>query len=148
MNSYIDIKSKQTLRSIRIIHISLILGLVVFAGLAIKIVAKNTQAISDDWYAYMWICILLSVLGIIASFVIPEYRLKKIDSKQAPNYVFNTYMSTLILKYSLLELPALISLVGLLIFFKYIFLGIAAVSFAVLVWQMPTDKHLKTVIRP
>ena len=148
MNSYIDMKSRQTLRLIKIIHISLIAGLVVFAALAIKIVAKNTQAISEDWFSYMWICILISLLGIIASFVIPEYRLKKIDSKKSSNYIFSTYTSTIILKYSLLELPALISLVGLLVFFKYVFLGIAAVSFVILIWQVPTSKHLKTVIRP
>lgn len=148
MNSYIDIKSKQTIRSVKIIHLSLIVGLVIFAGLAIRIVAKNTQAISEDWFSYMWVCILISILGIVASFVIPEYRLKKLDSKKAPNYVFNTYTSTLILKYSLLELPALISLVGLLVFFKYVFLGIAAVSFIVLISQVPTSKDLKKVIRP
>lgn len=132
--------SKEYFKTLGIIHLSLIGGLLLFGMVSVFLQTDSPSSDnnSSSIDVFMIFAPVIAFLGITASYLISNNRLQSIKKHDSLSKKMNEYRSTQIVKYALLEGPALFSLVSYLLTGNCIYLILAAVLIVLLFMNRPT----------
>ncbi len=137
---------KEYFRSITIIHIALVFGLLLFCGVTFFLIdrGQNPETDQDLSSTLQLIIPIIAVAGVLASSILSRSKIKSIKSLNELNQKLQQYRSALILKFALLEAPAILCIVGYLLTANLFYLGFGlAIIFAMAI-QFPTkEKAIK-----
>lgn len=139
MEEKITITSREYFKTIKIIHIAMIMGIIFFGIVAIF----NQSSLGFPIYEqitkiYLILVLVFVVFGIIASNMIYKKKLVKIKEKTSLKEKLEEYRGALIIKFALVEGPAFLLILVFLITGKYFLLGLAALMVGILVFYSPS----------
>ena len=112
--------SKEYFLSLQVIHAAMLIGQVIFIGVAYLINLSNEGGLAgenaaDFTSSFQIIAVVLVLGGVIGSLSLSSSRLKSIRNKVGLRAKLLDYRSLLIMKYALLEAPCLTTIVFYLI---------------------------------
>ena len=129
---------KTFLRTFSIIHLALVAGVAIF-GLMIYMQTTEQELNLDYSGDVMFFVVpILAIAGIIAGNFLYAKHIKKLDSKTTLLEKLNGFQTASIIRYALLEGPALLGIVAFLNEGNQYFLIISLVLLAWLIAQRPT----------
>ena len=130
--------SKAYFQSLSILHATLIIGLLAFAGISIYLNTTIKPIAQDLIVPFLVIAPLLAISGILVGYYIANIRLKSIKSKSTLAEKLQDYKGVLILKYASIEGPAMFCIVAYLLTADYKLLGIGFIIFLFLFMNKPS----------
>jgi divalent metal cation (Fe/Co/Zn/Cd) transporter len=126
-------------KSIKIVHLALVIGVVFFALVSVFLQINGFGTLGELINNGLLLIIpLLALIGIFGSNFIFKKRLRKIVDKTNLNEKMEDYRSALILKFALIEGPSFFAIVAYLLTGNYIFLGTAVVLIIVFLIYTPS----------
>ncbi len=136
--------SGEYFKSIKIIHIALLTGVVFFMAISFLLQLDGFGKVGKEVSNILLIIIsIFSLFGIIASNIIFKNKVNEISKKSSLKIKMMDYRSALIVKLALIEGPSFFSVVAFLITGEYIFLGIALILIIVFLIYTPGRTKLK-----
>ena len=139
MEEKITITSREYFKTIKIIHIAMIMGIIFFGIVAIFNQSSLGFPICEQiTKIYLILVLVFVVFGIIASNMIYKKKLVKIKEKTSLKEKLEEYRGALIIKFALVEGPAFLLILVFLITGKYFLLGLAALMVGILVFYSPS----------
>ncbi len=137
-------KKKKVIPSLKIIHIALVFGLVVFGAISYfnGVGFVTDFEISSDVFIY--IVPTAAILGYFGSQIIYKKTLKNINRNDKLSKKLAHYQKALILKYAFIEGPAILAFIIFMRFGYVLYFNIAVCLIIYLAIQTPTrDKVVK-----
>ncbi|MEL6191947.1 MAG: hypothetical protein AAFR66_07850 [Bacteroidota bacterium] len=136
--------SKEYLNYLQLIHGAMLIGQVLFAGVAIFLTSEGGlgQSEGDLNDIFKLLAPVLVLGGIAGSIFLPKTLLASAKESSDLRGKLQTYRSTSIIKFAVLEAPSLVSLVAFLLTGNYFFLGLAAIIVAVFFMNRPTTSTI------
>ncbi len=139
-------------RTLRILHLALIMGQVVFAMMVfvIKLVSiSETVSLTPELQDLLrYILPGLALLGTGLSWLLFSSRIKALKELTDPAAQYTGYRSACVLRYAILEAPSLIALVGFTLSNDYTFMAIPALIILVFILIRPTKAALISHLQP
>lgn len=135
---------RQQLNSLRIIHMALFTGIVLFGTMSIFITVDGPieYAVNDENMVFVALATFFSLSGLISSMLIFKSKLKLDMKKPILIEKLQSYTSSTIIKLALLEGPILFVLVCNFFGANYIFFGLGAVLIIVFLLNAPTKNKV------
>lgn len=131
--------SKEYFTSLTVIHAALMTGPILFGLVAFYLNASGQfTGDADNLEVFQIIVPIIVVGGFIGSSLVSNSRLNVIRQKADLRDKLGDYRATLVVKYALLEGPALFALVCYILTASYLFLGLAGLMILALFIQRPT----------
>ncbi|MEM6768358.1 MAG: hypothetical protein AAF655_25695 [Bacteroidota bacterium] len=134
--------SKEYLNYLQLIHAALIIGQLLFAGVAIFLISQGGPLSEDLTDIFQLLAPILVLGGIAGSIFLPKTLLASAKESSDLSGKLQTYRSTSIIKFAILEAPSLVSLVAFLLTGNSFFLGLAAIIVAVFFMNRPTTSTI------
>ncbi|MDX2302421.1 MAG: hypothetical protein NW226_06450 [Microscillaceae bacterium] len=138
--------SKQYLTSLTIIHLGLLMGQVIFGVIAFFLNSQedfSTEGDNSDLRnIFIYLVPFLILSGVSAGFFMMRSRLSMIQQKNSLAEKLQEYRTVLIMKYALMEGPALVALVAYLLTADLMFLGLAALVIVFFVLERPSKDKI------
>ncbi len=137
-----EISSRTFFSTLALIHAGMVVGLVLFLSIAFYINASGGYKGNIELDVFIWVIPLVAVSGIIASILI--FRVKTRKARGIEDFVSRlwAYKTTLIIRWALLEGPALLAIIGYLISGEMPFFSIAVMLIMILLISRPSRKKL------
>jgi len=127
------------IKSLKIVHIALVLGIVFFALISILLQSKGFGDLGEEIKNILLILVPIFVaFGILASRFIFKQRIKTIDKSFSLKKKLENYRSALILKFALIEAPSFFAIVSYLLTGDYIFLVLVVILIVVFIFYTPS----------
>ena len=137
---FTQIISKQYLRTLMIIHGALTVGQVLFAG--VTLIANDGKEMDPTQSESNNILLVMAILMVSGGIAMGTFFFKrKLAAIQASNNLVDKlteYSNALIIRFALMEVASIFSIVGYLLTSNYIFLGLAAVIIVFFIVLRPT----------
>lgn len=141
---------KQYFTSLTIIHAALVMGQVLFAGVAYYIHSQQSQrqvaSTGDDITLYLTVA--MAIAGVAGGHVISTSKIKSLRNLKSLGEKLSGYRTALILRYALLEGPSLFALVNYLTSGNIIFLAISAMLVAITILFRPSKERAIIDLEP
>lgn len=134
---------KNFLTTLKLIHGSLILGLLIFCGFAYWRNA-GLETTSDLVSIFIYIVPLAATVVYFASTYIFQNTVQNINQNKSIQHKISIYQKALIIKYALLEAPTLLALLAYYLTGNALHLVIALCIIAYFISQRPTAEKLRT----
>lgn len=135
--------SKQYFTSQSLIHIALIAGQVLFAGVTIFLRFSNSVDTNPELrQAFVYIVPVLAAAGIFASLQIFKLMLGKAKEKPHLYKKISAYGSAMIVRYAVLEAPSLLGIVAFFLTGEYFFLATSVLIIALFFMVRPSKDKL------
>ena len=126
-------------KSIKIVHIALVIGVVLFALAAVFLQINGFHTADQEFIIFFLVVVsMFALFGIIASNLIFKKKLRTIRGKPHLKVKMEEYRTALITKLALIEGPAFFAVVAYLVTGDYIFLGITFVLIIVFLIYTPS----------
>lgn len=113
-NSLQDQTPKQYLRSVQLIHIALLLGMIIFAGVTYYM-NPSTEIIMSESGAFIFVVPVIIILGILLGNFIFKKLINRTFRQESLKTKLDNYLSALIIKFAFVEGPSLLALVAYLL---------------------------------
>ncbi|MBC6998798.1 hypothetical protein [Cytophaga sp. FL35] len=139
------ISTASIFKSLKIIHMALVIGLVVF-GIFVYQDKGEFIAEFDQSNPFTFIVPIVAIIGYFASLYLFRLRTSKIERSQNLKEKLTAYQSASITKYACIEAPALFGFISYFLSGGALFLVIALCMTAYLMVQRPTIPKLKEQI--
>lgn len=123
-----SVTSRAYFRSLQILHLALIAGQVIFLLITLLLVTTSGPLSTfpeETRRLFTGIAAGLALAGLAGSWLLFKSRLRSLQNKATLQEKCNGYRAALLIRYALLEAPALFTLVVFLLTGDYIFMGIA-----------------------
>lgn len=135
-----ELTSKQYLLMLRILHLALLAGLVVFLVIAAWLVEERQSGYAEkELEQVLLIVIPIAVFGTFtAGQVVSKNSLKGVRAKAGLNEKLAGYQGVFILNLSFLEMAGMLSTIGFLFTGHYLFAGLTIISALMLAVKRPT----------
>ncbi|MEM7513351.1 MAG: hypothetical protein AAF388_20655 [Bacteroidota bacterium] len=134
--------SKEYLSYLQLLHAALIIGQVLFAGVAIFVTSKEGPLSGDLNDIFKLVAPILVLGGIAGSIFLPKTLLASAKESSDLKGKLQTYRTASLIKFVILEAPSLVSLVAFLMTGNYFYLGLAAIIIAVFFMNRPTTSTI------
>ena len=133
--------SKQYFRTLSIMHIALIIGLVFFSLIVIYLIISR-QLTGDIGLAHIFLYIvsLFTLAGLFGSNLIYKNKIAKIKTNNDLMAKMTNYRSAMIIRWAFLEGPAFLSIVAIMLSSNLIFLSFTGLIIARMIYLRPTMK--------
>ncbi len=118
--------SRQYFATQSLIHIALIVGQVLFAGVTFFL--RSNQSVEPDpelRQAFLYIVPVLAAAGIFASLQVFKLMVTKAKQQSSLGKKISAYGSAMIVRYAVLEAPSLFAIVAFFLTGEYFFLAIS-----------------------
>ncbi|MHB8208697.1 hypothetical protein [Mucilaginibacter sp.] len=144
VNQNLQVTPKTFLRTISIIHVALILGIVMFCAVTYSInSSRNTFSYNiNDPFTY--VSLILAIGGFTAGFFLFKNQLVKVQNQATLKGKLSVYQSALIQRFALLEGPAMFAVVAYELSANLYFLIIAGLIILYFVTLRPTKDKIET----
>lgn len=131
-------------KSLKIVHIALVIGVVFFALISILLQIKGFGTVDQEINnGLLLIVSIFTVFGILGSNLIFKKKLSGIREKSSLKEKMEEYRSALIFKLALIEGPTFFSVIAYLLTGNYIFLGMVLIL--IIVFLIYTPKQSKFI---
>src|SRR3989442_1766636 len=121
------------LRNLKIIFWALVTGQIIFAAIAINFITINNNAIAHDWEDVLGIINpVISISCILAGFTFYKGKVSKIETIENEEDRIGYHRQANIVMYAILEAPALLAIVSLILTNNLLFLIVLPVTLAAL----------------
>ncbi|MDF1546756.1 MAG: hypothetical protein P1P88_02965 [Bacteroidales bacterium] len=138
----------QFIPTLKVIHIALIMGQLVFAGVVIFLENNGTAGMARDLgNIFLFLALIFTGGGIFGSRAFYKYRITFITPDMPFEEKLSNFRIALITKYAILEAPSFIALVGFLITANYLILLFAGLVVAVFVMEAPTLEKISLELK-
>ncbi len=130
---------KQSFKAMQVIHFALCMGVILFASVTLFLkVFELEPNITKAMQPFLLIAALVALGGATLSRVLPNTLLSKLNKEDEAGKKFATFQTASILKWALLEGPALINIVFFLLQGHLFFLLVGAFLLILLFSNRPT----------
>ncbi|WP_167611971.1 hypothetical protein [Maribellus sediminis] len=130
---------KEYFRSLQIVHLALMAGIVSFIVIAIVLQNMGFESDGEDMLpALIYVVPVFMIGGILASNYVFKFRLKTCISQSGLKQKLEEYRSALIIKFALVEGPSFFAIIAYLLTANLVFVGITVLLLAVLLSYRPT----------
>jgi hypothetical protein len=136
-NQQSQLNPKGAFKASQIIHLALLAGQSLFAGIALFLKKQTTLNTSKDTQ-FLVIAVILSITGFFVGNLMYKRIIATTTKKETLTDKMPVYQSALITRYALLEGASLFSIVSYFITANFIFLIIAGVIIAYFITLRPT----------
>ncbi len=141
----IKMTSGNYFKSIKIIHLALVTGVVFFALISILLQAKGFGTVGQEIDNVLLIVVPIFVLaGIFASNFVFKKKLSEVRKKSNLKEKMEEYQSALIIKLALIEGPSFFAVITYLLTDNYIYLGLTAILIIVFIIYAPNKTKFIT----
>ncbi|MDG1175986.1 MAG: hypothetical protein P8N07_09350 [Flavobacteriales bacterium] len=113
-NSLQDQTPKQYLRSMQLVHIALLVGMIVFAGVTYYM-NPSTEVNFSESGAFLFVVPIVILLGILIGNFIFKKLINRTFKQNSLKTKLDNYLSALIIKFAFIEGPSLLALVAYLL---------------------------------
>lgn len=138
----------QYVPSLKIIHIALIIGQLVFAGVVILLDSNGTAGMAKDLSnIFLFLALLFTGGGIFGSRAFYKSRIALITPDMLFEEKLSNFRIAIITKYAILEAPSFIAIVGFLITANYLILLFAGLVIAVFVMEAPSLEKISLELK-
>lgn len=125
-------------KSIKIVHIALVVGIVFFTLVSILLQIKGFGTVGQEIDNVLLIVVpIFALIGIFASTLVFKNKLNGIRKKSSLKEKMEEYRSALIIKFALIEGPSFFVVVSYLLTGNYIYLGILVILIIVFLIYTP-----------
>ncbi|THU41789.1 hypothetical protein FAM09_06720 [Niastella caeni] len=134
--------------ALKILHIALLIGMVMFAVtavVAVQLVQQEPFAVTGESFQrnFQVVCVLLSALSLIAGFKIFKKKIFAArNSLQAGEKRMELYRTACILWWAMIEGPGILAGVGFILSGNYAFLALAIVHLLILLVFTPRKANI------
>ncbi|MBK8503171.1 MAG: hypothetical protein IPL46_13710 [Saprospiraceae bacterium] len=130
-------------KSLKVLHSALLGGIVFFAVVSIALQQDGAESVGGlvDMLMPFFIPVL-SVAGIVGGDFVFKSRLQRIAGLDSLKDKMDGYRSALIIKFALIEGPALLTIIAFIQTGRYLYLGIALLLLMVFVYYSPKKSKL------
>jgi uncharacterized membrane protein len=135
--------SKQYFQTQTIIHLALIMGQLLFAGVTLYL--RPAQAVDTNpelRQMFVYVVPVLAAVGIFASFQIFRLMLNKARQHASLSKKISAYGSAMIVRYAVLEAPSLFGIIAFYLTGEYFFLIISGLIIALFLMVRPSKEKL------
>lgn len=141
---------KQYFTGLTIIHGALVMGQVIFAGVAYYIHSQQSQSqvASTGDEITLYLTVAMAIAGVAGGHVISTSKIKALKDFKSLGEKLSGYRTGLILRYALLEGPSLFALVNYLKSGNITFLTISAMLVAITILFRPSKERAIIDLEP
>lgn len=132
-------------KAIRIVHLSMLLGLLLFTVISIIVNQRGFVAIADESFDRMaqLIAVIFSATALVLGFKLFKRRLTAArESAEPAEKRMGQYMAACLLWWALIEGPGLLAVIGFLVTGNYAFIGLAVFHILLLLVFMPRKDNI------
>jgi len=134
-----DMPISKFVPTLKIIHIALIMGQLVFAGVVLFLDSQNSVGMAKELSnIFLFLALIFTGGGIFMSRTFYKSKLDAIEQEQALDIKLAQLRTAMIMKYAILETPSIFALAGFLITGNYLILLFALLVIAVFVMEAPS----------
>jgi hypothetical protein len=134
----IKMTSGEYFKSIKIVHIALVVGVVFFALTSVFLQIKGFGTVGHEIDKVLLIVVpIFTLIGIFASNFVFKKKLNEIRKKSNLKEKMEEYRSALIIKLALIEAPSFFAVISFLLTGNYIYLGLAVILIIVFIIYTP-----------
>lgn len=127
-------------KSLKIVHIALVMGVVFFALISVLLQIKGFGTVGQEINNGLLLVVpTFALIGIFASNFVFKKKLNGIRDKSNLKEKMEEYRSALIIKLALIEGPSFFTVVAYLLTGNYMFLGLAVVMIIVFLIYTPNQ---------
>jgi hypothetical protein len=133
------LNSKAYFKALSILHLAMVAGVVFFGLIVALLVAINTITSINSTFTnfFYYVVPVLTILGLIASNIVFKNRLKQTRDNYELRTRMTNYRGALIIKYALLEGPAIFAIIASLITGTISFLAYAGLMVVLMLYARP-----------
>ncbi len=134
--------SKEFFKSIQIIHLALITGVIILGIFAYSFhyIGIEMEGGKELNFALIYVVPVFAIAGIIASNLVFKQKLKECIARPNLKEKLNCYRSALIIKFALIEGSSFFALVAFLLTGDLLYLGFAAILVVVFITYTPSKE--------
>lgn len=141
-----DQTPKQYIRSVQLVHLALLLGLVGFA-VAIYIINPSNKIDFSESGLFLYIVPLIMILGIVLGNFIFKKLITRTFKQNSLKTKLDNFLSAAIIKFALIEGPSLLALVAYLLSGNLLYIILASVLMVYLYMQRPTKTSVSETLK-
>lgn len=134
--------SKQYFKSLKLIHIALMIGQVSFASVAFLINSLEPIAMTELNDTFLILVAVFTLGSLAAGKLVAKNKLKAAKQKQTLSEKLDDYRVLIITKLALLELPVFFAIVSFILTSNLTFLGLSGLVLIIFIIQAPTQDKL------
>lgn len=137
--------SKQFFTVLGIIHLAMLMGQVMFLGVTFFILNENGPSLGDDFESMALLQIGIAgviIMGLFGGNFLFKQQLVAAREKNTLGEKLNTYRTACIMRFALLEAPAILCIVAFMLTGNYFFAVVSAVVILVFLMNRPTKSKL------
>ena len=135
--------SGEYFKSIKIVHIALVVGVVFFALISVFLQINGFGTVGHEIDKVLLIVVpIFALIGIFASNFVFKKKLNEIQKKSNLKEKMEEYRSALIIKLALIEGPSFFAVVSFLLTGNYIYLGLTVILIIVFLIYTPNKTKL------
>jgi prolipoprotein diacylglyceryltransferase len=137
--------SSEYFKSLRIIHLAMIAGQILFASIAIFVTQKGiTSPDSQELKFILTIIVPIFIIGgFVGSIIIYNKKIKAISQKNNLKEILTDYKAALVSRYAMLEGPSFFAIIAYTLTHNILFMGLAAM--VILSFTMISPSKEKTI---
>jgi hypothetical protein len=135
-----NINPKTFAKTISVIHLALVAGLLVFGIAAYSITKSKTVVIKPAKDIFLVLVPVFAVINIATGTYLFKQRTKSIDKLSSLNKKLTIYQTALIIRFALAEGPALFGIVVYMITQNLFYLFLAGLIVLYFIWLSPTKE--------
>ena len=119
------------------------LGMLLFLMVSVYTVYSVSTRVTDEYdFALIPVIIIVAVMGVTGSYFIFRMRIQQLEPRLQLEEKLNEYRTALIIKFALIEIPALAALVAYMISGLWLFVLLAVLLIGYFAFQIPLRKEL------
>lgn len=134
-------------KTLTLIHSVLIMGLVTFAGVSLYLGNGEINFDFNTEDTFLIILPVLAITALVLSRIIPQKLLESTKETQDLRKILTQYQTASIIKYALIEGPALVGIVMFMSTSNAAFLAISGVLIIYLLLQKPTKTKIENELK-
>lgn len=133
---------KEYFRTLKLLHIALILGQILFAFVVVFVFTKGGTMENPQSFINIidYTLLAATVCFIPASFYFFRLKLEKLKAATDLKMKMDGYRSALIVRYTLFEIPSLTSIVAVMLTSNYIYLVVTGMIIVLMLFLRPTKE--------
>lgn len=135
---------KEYFKTLKLLHVALIVGQILFALVAIFMFSNGGAVVNPPVFNQIIDYTLLgtTICFIPASFLYYRWKLNKLKAVADFKLKMNGFRNALIARYTLFEIPSLVSIVAVILTGNYIYLVCTGMIIALMVFLRPTKENV------
>lgn len=140
----IRLTTKEYFRTLSILHVALILGQVLFAGIIVLLIKSGSglKSSNDLTEILLYLVSITGVFGFLGSIYLYKYKINRLRNKGDLKVKMNGYRNAMIFRWALMEIPSIISIIAVMLTENYMFFLFTVFVIALVAYWRPSKETI------